>query len=676
MDLFENQWNSYLGTVGRTPTETSLYLEEGYYENDVYQFEIEEAGDLNISLTSSPGDDADLELYRDSNNNGYLDANDELIAGSYNLADSVDSVELEGATEDTYFTRVSYYDGGDDNYINYDLTLYTEDSDDAGDLFPHQYDYEVGTVGRTTYENSTYLEQGVYENDIYYFNLGEVGDLNISLNNLSMGDDADLELYRDTNGNGEIDLDDELIQGSYNAGDADDSIRYEDAPAGDYFTRVYYYDGGDDQTIHYDLDMVSEEPTVEDRFPYQYNYQLGNLDRTTVERSSFLSAELYENDIYEFDVTETSNFDLTLSSMEADDDADLMLYYDTNDNGALDVNDELVADSYALAGSEDAIDYDGAAAGTYFARINYYSGGADNYIDYDFSITTENSVNNENRYEYQSNLYLGTVGRTPIETSLYLEQGLYENDAYELILEEAGDLEVSLYNLSAGDDADLELFRDVNGNYILDADDEYIDSSVNFGDADDSIRYENAAAGTYFANVHYFDGGADGIIDYTLSASAESEETTHGGDTTGQVLTGDAWDNTLTGTEYNDTITGNAGNDILSGGGGDDILTGSDPTVFDSGSGEYDVVTGGAGADVFVIGDSYEAYYQGWGYADYMLIPDFNWAEGDTIQAHGVAEDYTTAIYDGGTDIYYQGELIAHTENTTDVIVSIDFTFV
>ena len=197
MDLFENQWDSNLGEVGRTPTETSLYLEEGVYENDVYQFEVAEAGDLNVSLTSSPGDDADLELYRDSNDNGYLDANDELIAGSYYGADSVDTIELEDATEDTYFTRVNYYNGGDDNYLNYDLSLYTEEPADSGDLYENQYTFDVGLVGRTAYENTTYLSQGVYEHDVYEFSLGEVGDLDVSLHSLSTGDDADVELYRD-----------------------------------------------------------------------------------------------------------------------------------------------------------------------------------------------------------------------------------------------------------------------------------------------------------------------------------------------------------------------------------------------------------------------------------------------------------------------------------------------
>ena len=546
------------------------------------------------------------------------------------------------------------------------------------DLFENQSNYEVGYVGRTAYENSTFLSEGSLENDVYHFSLEEVGDLDVSLYNLSSGDNADLQLYQDTNGNSFLDANDELLDGSYNLGDTDDSIRYANAAAGNYFTRVSYFNGGYDGYVDYDLSLVLEEPVVEDYFDYQFNYDLGNIDRSTVERSTLLLEGLFENDVYQFSISEVSNLDLSLSTLDAADDADLQLYLDTNNNGVLNAGDELIDGSYGVAGLEDVIDRDQAAAGTYFARVSYFNGGADASIDYDLSLSadTYTYINNDNRFEYQSNLYLGTVGRTPIETSLYLEEGVYESDSYELTLEEAGDLNVSLYNLSAGDDADLTLFGDVNNNYILDADDQFIDNSINTGDADDSINYQDATAGTYFALVRYFDGGYDGLIDYSLSASIESDATSGGGTIAGQVLVGDAGNNTLNGTGYNDTITGNAGDDVITGGAGDDILTGSNPNVLNSGAGEYDVITGGAGADVFVLGDSVEAYYQSSGYADYVSITDFDWVEGDTIQVHGVAEDYHISEYNGGTDIYYQGELIGYVENTTDVIISGDFSFV
>ena len=127
-----------------------------------------------------------------------------------------------------------------------------------------------------------------------------------------------------------------------------------------------------------------------------------------------------------------------------------------------------------------------------------------------------------------------------------------------------------------------------------------------------------------------------------------------------------------------DTLIGGVGDDTLYGGAGDDTLTGSDPSLWNSGSGEYDVLTGGSGADTFVLGDSFEAYYQGNGY---VTITDFEWAEGDIFRVHGSMSDYSLAHSStfARTSIYYQNDLIALVENTTsqnDVMLEYDFQFV
>ena len=113
--------------------------------------------------------------------------------------------------------------------------------------------------------------------------------------------------------------------------------------------------------------------------------------------------------------------------------------------------------------------------------------------------------------------------------------------------------------------------------------------------------------------------------------------------------------------------------------GGDDILTGSNPSEWDSGAGEYDRLTGGSGADTFVLGDSFEAYYQGLGYA---TITDFSWEEDDTIRVYGSSEDYSLEYtsWSGGsaqdTLVKYQGDIVAVIEDDTSVIVGLDFDFV
>jgi hypothetical protein len=64
------------------------------------------------------------------------------------------------------------------------------------------------------------------------------------------------------------------------------------------------------------------------------------------------------------------------------------------------------------------------------------------------------------------------------------------------------------------------------------------------------------------------------------------------------------------------------------------------------------------------------AYYLG---DDYATITDFNYLEGDKFQVYGSSADYSlgTSNWSGSdaldTGIYYQGNLIAVVQDTTDV---------
>ena len=112
-----------------------------------------------------------------------------------------------------------------------------------------------------------------------------------------------------------------------------------------------------------------------------------------------------------------------------------------------------------------------------------------------------------------------------------------------------------------------------------------------------------------------------------------------------------------------DVLVGGGGNDLVIGDNGNDILIGSDFTVYDSGSGESDYLIGGGGRDVFVLGDEYEAYYLGEGFATIM---DFN-TDNDIILTYGSTSDYSTyedvisigdEIQCGGVFVCYQGDEI------------------
>ena len=133
-------------------------------------------------------------------------------------------------------------------------------------------------------------------------------------------------------------------------------------------------------------------------------------------------------------------------------------------------------------------------------------------------------------------------------------------------------------------------------------------------------------------------------------------------------LTGNSGDDILLGYTGNDSLIGGVGGDLLIGEAGDDLLNGYGQTNF-----EYDYLSGGVGADIFILGDSFEAFYQEAGFA---TITDFNFSEGDKIQVFGNIDDYSLSEFYGGIDIYYQDDLIGYVENTANVILEEDFLFV
>jgi phospholipase/lecithinase/hemolysin len=110
------------------------------------------------------------------------------------------------------------------------------------------------------------------------------------------------------------------------------------------------------------------------------------------------------------------------------------------------------------------------------------------------------------------------------------------------------------------------------------------------------------------------------------------------GDWEDDLLIGTAEIDLLQGAEGNDTLIGKQASDRLLGEESDDILDGTNPQSRNPGMGEIDILNGGKDADVFILGDAANIYYQGFNSDDYALIENFS--DDDKIQLKGSAEDY------------------------------------
>jgi len=241
-------------------------------------------------------------------------------------------------------------------------------------MFENQYNYNVGSINdqpNNSYSNSTFLTEDEYENDIYSFSVEENSNLNLSVNNISEGDDADLELYQDNNNNGELDENDSLIDGSYNLHNADDSIDNINLEPGNYFARVSLFEGSDDGQLNYDFNLSANSDTPEE------DNNLGELSGDE-SREGFVS-ETEQSDVYQFSLGLNSGVDITLEGLSND--ADLYLYQDNNNNGQIEGTDEIVNMSINLGSSDEFIATD--LSGDYLLEVAQYSGETSYEVNFD-----------------------------------------------------------------------------------------------------------------------------------------------------------------------------------------------------------------------------------------------------------------------------------------------------
>ncbi|EDX85424.1 Matrixin family [Synechococcus sp. PCC 7335] len=130
------------------------------------------------------------------------------------------------------------------------------------------------------------------------------------------------------------------------------------------------------------------------------------------------------------------------------------------------------------------------------------------------------------------------------------------------------------------------------------------------------------------------------------------------GNANNDFLDGGEGNDSLIGEQGKDVLVGGTGNDYLSGRKGSDTLVGVDNSekgVGKKGIGEKDTLIGGAQSDLFVLGNQAGSFYDDGlsdtvGTSDYAFISDFRSNEGDRIQLHGSAGDYSIGSAPKGSE--------------------------
>jgi hypothetical protein len=233
-----------LGTTRTTPIFRNNFTLSTSDPTDVFRFSVGTASTtsprfLNLALTDiSAADDADINLFRDVNNNGVLDSTDRqsgLVTSSTVNRNNDDSINVRLTTGGTYFAEVSRYAPGSSGDVRYDLRVSTNTST-ASNLLPTEV--RVGDLN----SDRTFSNQRVDNldtNDTFAFTLGSFEGTNITLNGLTA--DADIRVIRDANNNRIVDAG-EVIRTSTNGGTTSDVISGLN-DAGNYFLQVYAFNG-------------------------------------------------------------------------------------------------------------------------------------------------------------------------------------------------------------------------------------------------------------------------------------------------------------------------------------------------------------------------------------------------------------------------------------------------
>ncbi len=350
---------------------------------------------------------------------------------------------------------------------------------------------------------------------VYRFEIGDVSsdypereyfdtprDLTSILSSLSA--DADLQILEDLNDNGTFE-DDEVLYDSTNPGVTNESIDAMQLPSGEYYVRVL----GKGNATNFDLSLsLAALPVPVDGAGN--SLATGNdlgLVSGTVNVSDFIG-EVDTDDYYRFELGATSDVELSLTGLNLGD-VSLVIGQDGNGDGNLDAGEWLAISDNEGTDAE-LVRLAFLPAGEYFIGISRVSGNS----DYDLAVTTTASTVPSDPAGNNPATALDLGALTSSVTVNGFVGDVDPVDVYRFSLSSTVGLQATLTALAA--DADIALYKDINGNGVLD-DDELLASSDNSDVDNEHFALAGLAAGEYFLVVQQYEGNT--TYELNLSSS-------------------------------------------------------------------------------------------------------------------------------------------------------------
>lgn len=478
----EFELNNVWGPVTQTGSINNLNTSDTYHFDNPFI-----SGNYRLSL-SGLSSDADIRVIRDANRNGIVDKG-EVISNSIRVGRANETIDLQGLGTGEYFVQI--YQGSPSSNTSYTLTIDnqpgigllngdTNSSIDTG--------YDVRTLNGSRHFSGS-LVTGVTSSgrrdtqDFYRFNLDTTSDFSLSLT--GMTSNANVEVIRDANRNGVIDVG-EVIAVSTAPGTASEAILMQGLGAGDYIVRVYQ-DLNTFSSTNYSLSLNATP-----------GLGLPGLPGSTSEIKTLNGVREFGGsisnrrpvDLYFFDLTTRSDFKLDLTGLRGD--LDVRVYADTNSNGIIDANESIIGSSRLSRSQDESINLRGLQTGRYIVQVFQGTTSGLDFSNYVLRLEANPSVSNFGDDNSRATAFnFGSLTNFWSSRSVNGFVGSSDTqDFYRFTVETAGTLNINLGRLSA--DADLQLVSS-NGTIIA--------SSLEFGMTPESIT-QSLSAGEYFIRVY------------------------------------------------------------------------------------------------------------------------------------------------------------------------------
>ncbi|MEA5506964.1 pre-peptidase C-terminal domain-containing protein [Halotia wernerae UHCC 0503] len=242
--------------------------------------------------------------------------------------------------------------------------------------------FDLGTIGSTPVLRNNFTLTTSDTTDVFKFRTTSTSNLNLSVTDISVGDDAELLLFRD-NGNGIFDSNDQGVDASARSSNKDESINNREN-IGTFFAQVRRFEPGSSGTISYDFAVSATTPNSTGGFSnlLPREFELGNLSGDVTRSSSV--GDFDTADTYQFSLGLFEGVNITLNGL-LNGDADIRLVRDFNNNRIIDTGEEIARSTNGGITADVISNIN--QSGDYFLQVNQFSGQTGYTLTFDHFTT-------------------------------------------------------------------------------------------------------------------------------------------------------------------------------------------------------------------------------------------------------------------------------------------------